>query len=152
MRIFQGEIGVREKTGKNDGARVEEYLAICGLRKGNPYCAAYPSWVFVQAGVNAMISAYAPNWFPKNKTIYTRGAKSNKTPLPADVIGIWIKDKGRIGHVGFNEKWETNTAFCTTVEANTSLSTSGGKADYDGQGVERKRRLKSQIYKISRWL
>jgi len=152
VSIFSSEIGVREKTGHNDGKRVEEYLESCGLKKGDPYCAAFITWTFLQANVKTIKSGYSPSWFPANKTIYSRGKPANKTPLPADVIGIWIKDKGRIGHVGFVREWPPNSSFCITVEANTSMSTSGGKSDYDGQGVEKKRRLKSQIYKVSRWL
>ena len=151
IKIAAAEIGVRELTGHNDGKRVEEFLASCGLKKGNPYCAAFVSWSFLEGGIKAIRSGYSPSWFPATKTIYTLGGKGNKTPLPADVMGIWIKDKSRIGHVGLVQDWPPGN-FCTTIEANASLSTSGRKSDYDGQGVERKRRLKTQIKKISRWI
>lgn len=151
-KIYNAEVGVREKTGKNDGERIKEYLAICNLPEGNQYCACFVSWVFVQSNVTAIISAWSPAWFPAAKTIYTRGTTGNNKPKQADVLGIYIQDKGRVGHVGFIDEWPDNSAFCISVEANTSLSTSGGRNDYDGQGVERKRRLKSQIYKASRWL
>jgi len=35
--IYTAEVGVREQSGKNDGERVEAYLAYVGLKKGNPY-------------------------------------------------------------------------------------------------------------------
>jgi len=35
VRIGVSEIGVRESSGNNDGKRVEEYLAVTGLKKGN---------------------------------------------------------------------------------------------------------------------
>ena len=107
-KIYTAEIGVREQTGKNDGPRVEEYLASCGIKKG---------------------------------------AKNNKTPGKADVFGIWFQNLNRIAHVGFIDEWKDDCAFCITVEGNTN-----DEGSREGDGVYKKRRLKSQIYKVSRWL
>ena len=144
--IYSKEIGVRERTGNNDGQRVEEYLRSCNLKKGNPWCAAFVTWTFKQAKVDAIVSAYSPSWFPKKSTIYTRGANGNKTPQKADVFGIYFSNKGRIAHVGFIDVWEDNS-YCITVEGNTN-----DEGSREGDGVYRKRRLKSQIYKVSRFL
>ena len=144
--IYSKEIGVRERTGNNDGQRVEEYLRSCNLKKGNPWCAAFVTWTFKQAKVDAIVSAYSPSWFPKKSTIYTRGANGNKTPQKADVFGIYFSNKGRIAHVGFIDVWEDNS-YCITVEGNTI-----DEGSREGDGVYRKRRLKNQIYKVSRFL
>ena len=64
----------------------------------------------------------------------------NKIPLPGDVGGIWVQEKNRIGHTFFIDEWEENDSRCTTVEGN-----------YSNQ-VIRKWRLKSQIYRVSRWI
>ena len=144
--IYSKEIGVRERTGNNDGQRVEEYLRSCNLKKGNPWCAAFVTWTFKQAKVDAIVSAYSPSWFPNKSTIYTKGVKGNKTPQKADVFGIYFSNKGRIAHVGFIDVWEDNS-YCITVEGNTN-----DEGSRDGDGVYRKRRLKSQIYKVSRFL
>lgn len=144
--IYSKEIGVRERTGNNDGQRVEEYLRSCNLKKGNPWCAAFVTWTFKQAKVDAIVSAYSPSWFPNKSTIYTRGSKGNKTPQKADVFGIYFSNKGRIAHVGFIDVWGDNS-YCITVEGNTN-----DEGSREGDGVYRKRRLKSQIYKVSRFL
>ena len=144
--IYSKEIGVRERTGNNDGQRVEEYLRSCNLKKGNPWCAAFVTWTFKQAKVDAIVSAYSPSWFPNKSTIYTRRSKGNKTPQKADVFGIYFSNKGRIAHVGFIDVWEDNS-YCITVEGNTN-----DEGSREGDGVYRKRRLKSQIYKVSRFL
>ena len=144
--IYSKEIGVRERTGNNDGQRVEEYLRSCNLKKGNPWCAAFVTWTFKQAKVDAIVSAYSPSWFPNKNTIYTKGAQGNKTPQKADVFGIYFSNKGRIAHVGFIDVWEDNS-YCITVEGNTN-----DEGSREGDGVYRKRRLKSQIYKVSRFL
>ena len=45
-QIYTAEIGVREKTGKNDGERIEMYLKSTGLGKGYAWCAAFVTWTF----------------------------------------------------------------------------------------------------------
>ena len=144
--IFRAEIGVRELTGKNDGPRVEEYLASVELGKGYAWCAAFVTWTFKQAEIDAAVSAWSPSWFPQKNVIYTHGSHTNRTPGTADVFGIYFQNLGRIAHVGFIDDWE-NGDFCITVEGNTN-----DEGPCDGDGVYRKRRLKSQIYKISRWI
>ena len=144
--IYSAEIGIRELTGHNDGKRVEEYLASCSLKRGQPWCAAFVTWSFKKAGVKAVISGYSPNWFPTEKTIFTRGSNSNLVPGTADAFGIWFANKKRIAHVGFIDSWPTGS-MAITVEGNTNEAGSR-----EGDGIYRKRRLKNQIYKISRWL
>lgn len=143
--IYHSQIGIRELTGRNDGREVEMYLRTCGLPKGNPWCAAFVTWVFQQAGVKTVVSAWSPAWFPPDKTIYTRGAKANKTPQMADVFGIWFANKKRVAHVGFIDEWPPGSSYCITVEGNTNEAGSR-----EGDGVYRKRRLKTQIYQVSR--
>ena len=125
---------------------MKEYLASCGLPEGHAWCAAFVTWVFKQAGVEAVVSAWSPAWFPKSNTIYTRGAKDNITPGKADVFGIWFQNLKRIAHVGFIDKWGEG-AFCDTVEGNTN----DNEDTRDGDGVYHKRRLKSQIYQVARY-
>jgi len=145
-RIYTAEIGTREATGHNDGQRVEMYLHSAILKRGQPWCAAFITWTYKTAGIKAVISGYAPNWFPSKKVIYTRGSKKNSTPGTADVFGIYFPNKGRIAHVGFIDQWKQGS-MAITVEGNTNEAGSR-----EGDGVYRKRRLKSQIYKVSRWL
>lgn len=146
MSVYSSQIGIREKTGNNDGKAVEGYLKSVGLGKGNPWCAAFVYWSLSAAGVeNIPRSGYSPSWFPKKKVIYSSDIKK-PPPLAGDVFGIWFSGKGRIAHVGFIDSWTSGT-YCITVEGNTNEAGSR-----EGDGVYRKRRLKSQIYKVSRWI
>lgn len=43
LEIARQEIGVRELTNRNDGPRIEEYLAYTGLDSGHEWCAAFIS-------------------------------------------------------------------------------------------------------------
>jgi hypothetical protein len=144
--IYTRQIGIREQTGQNDGRMVEEYLSSVGLEKGNPWCAAFVHWTFACSGVSGVPrSGFSPSWFQTN-VIYWRGHYEKKPPDRADVFGIWFQAKKRIAHVGFVDEWCSGT-YAITVEGNTNDAGSR-----EGDGVYRKRRLKKQIYKISRWL
>lgn len=138
-------IGVREKTGNNDGTEVEHFLKMVGLAKGNPWCAAYVYTCFAEAGIkNVPKSGYSPTWFPNNKVIFANN--KGQPPNSGDVFGLWFSSKGRIAHVGFIDEWGEGS-YVTTVEGNTNEAGSR-----EGDGVYRKRRLKKQIYKVSRWI
>jgi len=146
-KIYTSLIGVKEATGHNDGPMVEKILASARLKKGDPWCAATVCFSFLEAGVKAIISGYCPNWFPKSKVIYSRNGKCTQVPFTADVFGIWFANMGRIAHEGFVDFWPSNSPFLVTVEGNTNKDGSR-----EGNLCARKRRLKSQIYQISRYL
>lgn len=142
---YSSQIGVRELTGHNDGKDVEKYLHVVGFEKGTSWCAAFVSWSFRQANVNAITNAWAPSWFPDDHTIYIKGKPLKAVPRRADVFGLYFPEKGRIAHVGFVDSWPPGD-YLVTVEGNTNNAGSR-----EGDGVYRKRRLKSNIYKVSRW-
>jgi hypothetical protein len=144
---YSSQVGIRERTGHNDGTRVEAYLASVGLKKGNPWCAAFVHWCFRRAGVGQVPrSGYSPSWFPQARVIYQAGRSEIKQPDRGDVFGIWFPAKGRIAHVGFIDDWRGGS-HAITVEGNTNEAGSR-----EGDGVYRKRRLKRQIHKITRWI
>lgn len=144
---YISQIGVREKTGKNDGVMVEKYLNSAGLSKGNPWCAAFVYYTFKQNGANLKVSGkgWVPSYFPENKTIYVRGKYSKMNPKYGDLIGIWFENKGRLAHIGFYDS-EDDTYYYT-VEGNTNEAGSR-----EGDGVYRKKRLKRQVHSISNWI
>lgn len=144
-----GEVGVTEATGHNDG-EVEKYLRYVGLKKGDPYCAAYCSWVYAQECLPNPRSGWSPSWFPQDKVVYEKGREENTVVQQGDVFGIYFKDKGRIAHVGMII--DMNNQWVTTVEANTSPDKNEGEATREGDGVFKKKRLKSQIYKVANWI
>ena len=133
----KAEIGVREKTGNNDGERVEEYLAAARLRKGSAYCAAFITWLFKQEGFSRPHTGWSPALFP-----VTRLARS---ALPSNIIGIYFPELKRIAHVGMIERVDGD--YYITVEANTSLL--GGR---EGEGVFRRRRHIKMIHAMADWV
>ncbi|WP_421977145.1 CHAP domain-containing protein [Roseivirga seohaensis] len=147
LSIARSQIGVREKTGNNDGFDVEKYLATTGLGAGYAWCAAYVNWVYQQAGIckPTSLQAWSPSWFPPERTYWSVGENEYQPPMPGDVFGIFFSSKGRIAHVGIIEDW--NGKYANTIEGNTNDAGSR-----EGDGVYRKIRLKKQISKVSNWI
>ena len=134
--IAQAELWVREATGNNDGSRVEEYQASVGLKQGAPYCAAFVSWVFEQAGYASPRTGWSPALFPFPKLV--------KAAAPGNVFGIYFPSLKRIAHCGFVESVKGD--WVTTIEANTNITGSR-----EGEGVYRRVRHKRSVYRYSNW-
>ena len=150
QRIYTAELGVRERTGRNDGTRVEAYLRYVNLERGAPWCAAFVCWVFGKAGVANPRTGWSPGLFTKSRVCWQRSVavQPNKkiyTPKQGDVFGIWFPDKQRIAHAGFVDKWEDT--WVTTVEGNTNEAGSR-----EGDGVYRKRRLVRSVWQVADWI
>ncbi|WP_256010290.1 CHAP domain-containing protein [Desertivirga xinjiangensis] len=146
--IYTAELGVKEKTGKNDGDRVETYLRYVHLKASNPWCAAFVCWGLGQAGIPNPGSGWSPDLLPNSKVIWQRRRslmKQGKTPEAGDVFGIWFPEKGRVAHVGFVDEWSGK--YLVTVEGNTNVS--GG---IEGDGVYRRRRMISSVYKVADYI
>lgn len=136
VELAQGELWVREETGNNDGARVEGYLASVGLKKGQPWCAAFVSFIFKQAGYAAPRTGWSPALFPVKRLV--------KAAAPGNVFGIYFPVLKRIAHCGFVER--ANGDWISSIEGNTG--TGGGR---EGDGVHRRKRHKRTIYKYADW-
>lgn len=144
QQTYTREIGVRELTGKNDGARIKVYLKSVGLKEGYSYCAAFVCWTLNECGIKNPRSAWAPSLFPAKNTIYKSG-KILSVPQRGDVFGIYFANKKRIAHVGFIDHWGDKVII--TVEANTNEAGSR-----EGDGVYRKRRLRKQVFQVSSFI
>ncbi len=169
--VYLSELGVREATGRNDGPRVETYLRYVGLKAGSAWCAAFVCWAYGQAGIPNPRSGYCPNLFPSGKVIWIRKSKAEnsgskvessklkvesqqpaprnsqpatRNPSPGDVFGLYFPEKGRIAHVGFVDQW--GDKYLISIEGNTNEAGSR-----EGDGVYKKRRLISSIYKVARY-
>lgn len=144
--VYTAELGVRELSVRNDGPEVEKYLSYVGLKKGQPWCAAFVCWALAEANIKNPRSGWSPDLLPASKVIWQRtraiAAGDIDAPREGDVFGIWYRDKGRIAHVGFVDKWDGN--WMISVEGNTNEAGSA-----EGDGVYRKRRLTASLYKVA---
>lgn len=140
LAVARAEIGVQERSGRNDGERVGEYLAYCGLSEGYEWCAAFVSWCYGQLGLSEPRTPWSPALFPADRLVWRIGSTSVRTPRPGDVFGIWIREKGRIGHAGLVESWDAADGWCITMEGNS------------GDAVRRLRRPTRTLYRVADWI
>lgn len=137
IKIATSQLGIREATGNNDGTQVEAYLKATNLLKGNPWCAAFVSWVFKQAGLAQPRTAWSPTLFPL--------VRQTLTPQPADVLGIYSNELKRIAHAGLVEGRQNN--WIISIEGNTN-----NDGSREGNGVYRKWRHIRTIAKFANWV
>jgi len=137
VSLANQQVGVREATGNNDGLRVEAYLASVNLRKGQPWCAAYVSWLFAEAGLAKPRSGWSPDLFPSSRLA--------RSALPGNLIGIYSSELKRIAHVGMIMKQDGD--WIVSCEGNTNVNGSR-----EGDGVYIKRRHRLTIYRMADWL
>lgn len=144
--VYVSQIGVREKTGHNDGVMVETYLRYCGLPKGQPWCASFVCWCYNKAGVKNPRSGFCPDLFLPKHIVYKRTMRAPQNiPQTGDIGGLYFPEKGRIAHTFFIDTW--GEKYVLTVEGNTNEAGSR-----EGDGVYRKRRPKSSIYAVASYI
>lgn len=143
--VYHSQIGVREKTGKNDGPAVEMYLRSVGLGKGYAYCSAFVHWALDSAGIENNVTAWSPSAHNSRNVVY-ENRRFKKDPTAGDVFTIWYTSKKRIAHTGFIDSW-VNSSIVTTVEANTNDALSR-----EGDGVYMKKRPIHTLYTITRFI
>ncbi|ELR71753.1 hypothetical protein C900_02338 [Fulvivirga imtechensis AK7] len=141
-QIYSSQVGVREEGGANRGKMVEQYLAVTGLGPSFPWCAAFVSWCYIHAGVDAPVSAWVPSFAIQRNIIYKRGKPTKKIPQTGDVFMIWYDRLNRPAHIGFVDTW--GNEYVITVEGNTN-----DNGSREGDGVYRKKRLKRQVWAVS---
>lgn len=123
--------GVKEDVGRpNRGEWVDRFLKPGGIGTGQPWCAAFSSYVLREAGVDCPVyhlSAYGLIQWGKTE------GQTTKDPLPGDRFAF-LHDpsvKGFTqGHVGIVTGSDAN--WVSTVEGNVGDSTAVGKRARDG--------------------
>ncbi|MBE2189333.1 MAG: CHAP domain-containing protein [Candidatus Kapabacteria bacterium] len=136
------QVGIKEKTGRNDGRDVEAYLRSVGLAKGNPYCAAGQYWCFYSSAKDLGLPTKS---IPIHKTGSTVtmlnhaikiGQKTNSNPKVDDLM-FWRRPNQWSGHV--ERIIEVKKAgWVDTIGFNTSSGDIGSQDD--GGGVYKRKR------------
>lgn len=143
-QIYLSQIGIREKTGHNDGPQVEAYLKSVGLGKGYAWCAAFVHWCLVQAKIPNRINGAAATAHNQSHILWMN-RKLVAEPAPGDVFTLWYNRLNRIGHTGFYHQ-RVNTSVYESIEGNTNEAGSR-----EGDGVYKKYRSFNATYSITRW-
>lgn len=151
MEIMDGQLFVREKTGRNDGVEVETYLAAVGLGKGFAWCMAFVFWAFQKAATELGVK----NLVPKTAGVLDCYSKAKGAylvtgdPEPGDQF---IMDFGSgKGHTGVVTEFKSDTKSVYTVEGNTSADPTYSGEDREGNGVFERNRKVSTIKAFLRY-
>lgn len=126
-------VGTTELTGQNDGPEVERFLESVGLQAGNPYCAAFISYVLDETpGIHKpTVRSGLASHFITDGSIDARHVLRGTVDVGPGSIVIWQRGNTIYGHAGFIEDQESTNKFAT-IEANTSSGVYGNQADGDG--------------------
>jgi hypothetical protein len=149
IEIARKEIGVREEAAENSGTRIRNYLEYVGIQSPAPWCAAFVSWCFGQAGYQQPRTAWSPALFPQSRTV--KHSSRDLSVLRDDeiglglVYGIYYTNLCRIGHCGLTESVRNN--WITGIEGNTNVPGSR-----EGEGVYRRIRHNRTISKFADWI
>jgi hypothetical protein len=141
FEIAEGEVGVVEKTGNNDG-EPEKYLKVVGLGKGWAYCAAGISWCYYEAAkFYKKPKSFIPFPMTAGSQVVFDYAKKNgyksSNGVESKDFFIWRKKDSFQGHIGIIDTVKEK-GWVTTIEFNTSGKNDGDQRE--GGGVFRKKR------------
>ena len=122
--IGQLKAGAREIGGNNRGPWVRKYLKPTGLKQGNPWCAAFVSWCFLQAckgNESQMPFSYSPGARAIRRQFKRKGwtfeSPNGRQPKSGDLVVWWRGQfKGWQGHVGLVHQVRDGMLY--TIEGN----------------------------------
>lgn len=133
LTLADSYIGTTELTGANDGPEVEQFLESVGLAKGNPYCAAFVSFILEETtGIEQpTVRSGLASKFITHQSIDAREVLRGTVSVPDGTLVIWRKGNTIFGHVGIVAE-QTDRNLFSTIEANTSSGVYGSQRDGDG--------------------
>lgn len=139
---LQAQVGATEKTGRNDGLKVEQYLASVGLGKGSPYCAAGQYYVFAVAAKALGLKRSDIPVYKTGSTILMfnkaiDAGKPAKYIIKVDDLMFWRSPNKYSGHVERVVE-AMKAGWVKTVGFNTSSGAKGSQRD--GGGVYYRKR------------
>ena len=150
-------VGVREKTGRNDGRFVEMFLRSVGLKKGNPWCAAFISYCLERAkAVLPKVRSGLARRFVTKESIRAEDVLSGRYYVRRGDLLVWFNGNTINGHIETaSENWprirdgpREVTAKGTSIGGNTNK-----KGSREGDGVyEQVRQIKRYDYHRIRYI
>lgn len=128
------QIGVKEKTGKNDGPKIKEYLKSVNLDEGAAWCQSLQYWCYYMAQkLTGLVNAILP--IPKsgvanNTFVYAqKNGKKVKYEAEDNDFIIWrLQSSTWQGHIGRIIEVK-KAGWVITVEGNTSNGLSGSQRE-----------------------
>lgn len=139
IAISEAKVGAREIGGNNLGEFVEKYHQNNPMYKGQPWCAPFVRWCFMQVGEGKLFQkddkfdSSAISLFNQCVKLgiawdFKPNAPSERMPEPGDLI-FWWRGKTRtwMGHVGI--VYDSNFPIVRTIEGNRTPEVKGFEYD-----------------------
>ncbi len=123
-------VGIREKTGKNDGVEVEKFLKSVGLKKGDSWCAAFVSYCLTVTNHPFPVRSGLARSFVKKTSLLATSVLQGRGQVNTGDLIIWQKGNSISGHIGIVAIVDNKEYI--TIEGNTSSGQKGAQADGDG--------------------
>lgn len=131
LDIATREVGVVE-IGRNRGPRVEQYQAAAGAHPGDPWCASFVTWCFMEAARELSLANPCPVT-PGALKLWRKSDEWAHWHRPSPGSIFVIDHGGGMGHCGFVDGLYGDDYY--TVEGNTNEA--GGR---EGDGVHKRKR------------
>ncbi|MCE7039003.1 hypothetical protein [Dyadobacter sp. CY312] len=162
LLLARKEVGVVERTGKNDHPRITVYHKsvsdwLANYRPAQPYCASFVNYIMKSAGVKVTSvpnPARARDWFlVPSRTIMTQqtmrgNQRMMKLPERGAVVG-YIFYGNAISHIEILDRIDLDEGYIYCVGANTSGKNAANTVEREGQGVYFVKRKIKMFYKIA---
>ena len=141
LAIAVGEIGVVESPADSNNVLYGRWYGM----NGQPWCAQFVSWCYVQAGSRAFVKgsrwAYCP-YMVNDARRGVNGLVVTTNPLPGDVVLYCWDKSGVAAHVGIFEEWiDKKKGTFSAIEGNTAI----GNDSNGGQVMRRQRSTKNVV-------
>lgn len=143
-------VGVKEKTGKNDGKEVEMFLRETGLGKGYAWCASFVS--YITRHTKGLITTFRTAVAQKIKTLNDVDIKDvlyAKVAVRPGWVFVMKNGSTAYGHTGFVYTQLTVNSW-TTVEGNINNRVNTALRQYNPRDYQRIIRFVPVIYKDSK--
>ncbi len=141
-------VGVKEATGKNDGAVIERFLKSVGRKKGDSWCAAFVSYCLTAVNHPFPVRSGLSRAFVTKQSIYATKVLQGQKEVACGDLAIWQNGNTISGHIAIVVIAD-KTKFIT-IEGNTSSGQKGTQADGDGVYI-RERTIQPYNYFRIKW-
>lgn len=162
LALARAEVGVVERTGRNDHPRIKVYHSsvstwLANYKPAQPYCASFINYVMKAAGVKVTgvpNPARARDWFAvKSRIVMTQQSfrgnrRMMKIPERGSVVG-YIFYGNAISHVELLDRVDPEEGYMYCVGANTSSRGSATVVNREGNGVFYVKRKLKMFYAIA---
>lgn len=108
-------VGIKERTGKNDGKQILPFQKCVNIPSGSPWCAGFVCKVFEDIGLSSGMDGRALSCCPDELLIYQKGKGYKKDPEPLDLFYF-------PSHTGFIEFWPPDSDSFFAIDGNASNS------------------------------